>query len=93
VNPRQIKLLTECPPRYQAILTKAFDVKASPRAAIRAFCLHCVGYSLETAVNCTSYGCPLFGYRPGQKSASAGQNRGQFGKTGDSEETDEGLPQ
>jgi hypothetical protein len=40
--------------------------KASPRAAIRAHCLECVGWEREEVPACTAVACPLYLYRPFQ---------------------------
>ena len=34
------------------------------RAAIKAFCLECVGWQKEEVRKCTALACPLFAYRP-----------------------------
>ena len=39
----------------------------SPKAAIKAFCLECVGWQREEVARCTSPACPLYGYRPFQR--------------------------
>lgn len=41
--------------------------KASPRAAIKAFCLECVGFDRAAITGCTADCCPLFLYRPFQE--------------------------
>ena len=42
---------------------------ASPRAAIKAFCLECVGHVRAEVTQCTDEACPLFLYRPFQSDA------------------------
>jgi hypothetical protein len=49
-------------------LREAFSGSASPRAAIKAQCLVCVGYDRESIKNCTGWSCPLWTYRPFQAS-------------------------
>jgi len=39
----------------------------SAKAAIRLFCLHCVGDSAKDVKNCTDIECPLWRYRLGGK--------------------------
>ena len=39
----------------------------SPRMAIKAFCLECIGWDRAEITNCTSFACPLYLYRPYQK--------------------------
>ena len=38
----------------------------SPAAAIKAFCLECVGWQKEEVKLCTAPACPLYRYRPFQ---------------------------
>ena len=33
-------------------------------AAVKSFCLECVGWQREAVTNCTSPGCPFYLYRP-----------------------------
>jgi hypothetical protein len=56
--------LAEAPDLYRAQYKRALDGKASPRVAIKAFCLECVGYVRKDVTNCTAYACPLYEYRP-----------------------------
>jgi len=63
---RVSKVVAEAPGSVKNTLTKAFSGSASPRAAIKAMCLTCVGYDRETVRNCTGYSCPLWKYRPFQ---------------------------
>ncbi len=58
--------IAETLPRYQGIMRRALDGTASPRQAIKAFCLHCVGDLRDQITNCTGYACPLYAYRPYQ---------------------------
>ncbi len=69
MNEWQKKEMESATPLYKGVMEKAFTKKASPRAAIKAFCLHCVGYERNEVTNCTSLGCPLWHYRPYQDSA------------------------
>jgi hypothetical protein len=50
------------PPRFRAIYRKGIAGK-SRKAAIRAFCLQCTGWSAGEVQRCTSTSCPLFPYR------------------------------
>ena len=63
---RVAKIVAEAPESAKNALTRAFSGAASPRAAIKAMCLTCVGYDRETIKNCTGYSCPLWKYRPFQ---------------------------
>lgn len=39
---------------------------ASPRRAIKAQCLECVGFERKAITECTSFACSLYEYRPYQ---------------------------
>ena len=62
------------PSMKQAYLATAKGI-ASPRQAIRMFCLECVCYDRREVALCTSPACPLwlyrFGKRPGQAASPA----------------------
>ena len=58
---RRAKLL-DIPPRQRAIFRRAWTGK-SRKAAMRAFCLECVGYESAEVNRCTAPACPLFDYR------------------------------
>lgn len=51
---------------YRTVMLKAYQGTASPRSAIKAQCLNCVGYTREDITHCTGYSCPLWAYRPYQ---------------------------
>lgn len=59
-NKRQI------PPRYKGIYDKAMRGR-SPKSAMQAFCLECVGWVKDEVTKCTDPECPLYPYRPYQK--------------------------
>jgi hypothetical protein len=59
-------VLSGAPESVKNTLTRAFSGSASPRAAIKAQCLVCVGYDRNSIKNCTGYSCPLWAYRPFQ---------------------------
>ena len=64
---RQVsKITAQAPESVRNTLTRAFSGSASPRAAIKAQCLVCVGYDRDSVKNCTGYSCPLWEYRPFQ---------------------------
>ena len=65
MNKWQDKVLNEAPRAYRRTFERAYTGK-SRNAAIRAFCLHCVGFLKNEVRDCTSYGCPLHPYRPYQ---------------------------
>ena len=72
MNERQKANLETVGPMYKAGLERAYEATCSPRAAIKAFCLHCTGYDRWTITNCTSQTCPLLAFRPFQKAAENG---------------------
>ena len=55
------------PKLYQGGYERAISGKASPRQAIKAQCLECVGYERDEIPRCSDTGCPLYYYRPFQK--------------------------
>jgi hypothetical protein len=60
------KRLATCSPMFRPVLEKAYSGDASPKKAIKAMCLECVGYDRESIRSCTGYSCPLWLYRPYQ---------------------------
>jgi len=56
----------QMPKVYQAAYLRAANGKASPRAAIRAHCLECMGWARAEVSRCTAPACPLYPYRPYQ---------------------------
>jgi hypothetical protein len=56
----------EAPESCRNTLARAFSGSASPRSAIKAFCLQCVGFSRSDIKNCTARACALYAYRPFQ---------------------------
>lgn len=70
LNARQRAVLQEAPSSARGILERAYSGK-SKAAALKAFCLRCVGYVREDVRDCTSYDCPLWPYRPYQQDAEA----------------------
>ena len=54
----------QMPQSCRATYLKAARGKASPRAAIKAFCLECVGWNRQEVARCTATACPLWTYRP-----------------------------
>jgi hypothetical protein len=64
---RITKVLSQAPESAKGCLQEAFSGSASPRRAIKAFCLVCVGFERESIKNCTSLACPLWKYRPFQE--------------------------
>ena len=60
------RLVSDAPESAKNTLTEAFSGSASPRKAIKAQCLVCVGYDRNAIRTCTGYSCPLWAYRPFQ---------------------------
>ena len=54
------------PRKYKPMYDRAMSGK-SRKAAMRMFCLECVGYSEGEVALCTDTYCPLFPYRPKSK--------------------------
>ncbi len=55
------------PKIYKNCYLSAVSGKASPRDAIKAFCIECMGYVCGEVTNCDSIECPLNLYRPYRK--------------------------
>ena len=60
------KRIAEAPESVKNTLREAFSGSASPRRAIKAMCLTCVGYERNAIRDCTGFSCPLWQYRPFQ---------------------------
>lgn len=56
---------------YRPLMLKAYQGTASPRSAIKARCLDCVGFDRGSITHCTGYSCPLWDYRPYQNRGGA----------------------
>lgn len=50
------------PKRYQKLYDRAMKGK-SRKAAMKSFCIECMGYDHEEVLNCVDEGCPMFPYR------------------------------
>ena len=61
---RQEQFISDAPLKYQGAVRDAFEGKASPRRAIKAFCLSCSGFMREEIKACTVVLCPLHAFRP-----------------------------
>jgi len=53
-------MIRNIPAKYQIMYDRR---KKSRKAAIRSFCLQCVGYSENEVKLCTDHLCPLFKWR------------------------------
>lgn len=58
----------QMPRAYRGIYDRAMSRK-SRKAAMRAFCLECVGWQVNEVHSCTDVACPMFPYRPAHRSA------------------------
>jgi hypothetical protein len=54
------------PSRYRAGYLTSMRGEGSPREAIKAMCLQCIGYDPKEITRCTSTACPLYAFRPFQ---------------------------
>lgn len=66
---RVARVVAAAPDSTKNTLREAFSGSASPRGAIKAACLACVGYDREEIRNCSGWSCPLWKYRPYQGAA------------------------
>jgi len=57
----------DIPGIYKTNYLAAVSGKASPRNAIKSFCIECMGYKRSEVTDCTTIECPLNLYRPYQK--------------------------
>lgn len=64
----QLKYIENTPTLHKELIRKAMLGKLSPRQAIKAKCLGCVGFedSTDRIRNCTSKTCELLSHRPYQ---------------------------
>ena len=58
----QIKTLAGVPDSLKPTFIRAFQ--GSKAAAIKSFCLSCVGFVKKDITRCTAAGCPLYSHRP-----------------------------
>lgn len=66
-------VISQTPESAKGCLQEAFSGAASPRKAIKAFCLVCVGYDRAAIRKCASLACPLWKYRPFQGTEAEGE--------------------
>jgi hypothetical protein len=65
------KRIAEAGDLYRPLMRKAYAGDCSPRQAIKAQCLICVGYDRDSITHCSGYSCPLHSFRPYQKGEGA----------------------
>jgi hypothetical protein len=61
--------LATTPDSAKGHFVAAWAGKCSPRRAIKAQCLECVGFDRQAIAGCTGWACPLWAFRPFQKRA------------------------
>ncbi len=59
--------IAEDAPRFVKLFLRVYSGKASPREAIRAHCLECIGFEVAAVKDCGAPACPLYEYRPYQE--------------------------
>jgi hypothetical protein len=69
--------LDRVPPLSRGLIARSLAGTASPRQAIKAFCLACTHYNRDEITHCPVWRCPLHAYRPrwsdpGEESVSDG---------------------
>lgn len=65
---RIAKHRTETPNRYRKLYDRCMSGEASPRQAIQTQCLECWAWVQNETTQCDNICCPLYQYRPYQKS-------------------------
>jgi hypothetical protein len=55
-------MIRSIPKKYLKLYNRAMTGR-SRKAAIRSFCIECMGYNEKEIPICTDKGCPLFKYR------------------------------
>ena len=68
---KMMQAIAEDAPSKLNLFRRVFNGKASPRQAIKAQCLHCCWMDEAGIRECTATQCPLWGFRPFQKSRKA----------------------
>jgi hypothetical protein len=69
---RADRVVQSAPQSVQKTLREAFSGAASPRKAIKAMCLTCLGFDRQEIKNCSAHACPLWTYRPFQDEGVSG---------------------
>jgi len=66
---KMMQAIAEDAPSRLNLFRRVYAGQTSPRQAIKAQCLHCCWMSEEVIRECTATQCPLWGFRPFQKSS------------------------
>jgi hypothetical protein len=64
----QSKRLSGWNASHQRLIQRCWSGKASPRQALKAQCLDCVGQDRQAIADCADRCCPLWQYRPYKQS-------------------------
>jgi hypothetical protein len=64
---RMMRAVCEDAPSRAGLFRRLYSATASPRQAIKAQCLHCVWMDEAAIRGCTATACPLWNFRPFQK--------------------------
>jgi hypothetical protein len=67
----RVAFLDRVPPLSRGLIARSLGGTASPRQAIKAFCLTCTNYDRDEITHCPVWRCPLHAYRPRWPSALA----------------------
>ena len=67
----RLKTVSTLAPSKVKLFERVFRGEGSPRQAIKAMCLECLGFNADDIRNCTAPACPLFHNRPFRKKAGA----------------------
>jgi hypothetical protein len=59
--------LATTPESARKLFVAAWAGKCSPRQAIKAQCMECVGFDRQAIADCNCWACPLWNFRPFQK--------------------------
>lgn len=78
-NSRIAKRRSDMSELYRSLYDKAVAGTASPRQAIKSFCLECMGWQRMEVARCTTAECSLHRLRPYQQEISAPRREGTAG--------------
>lgn len=67
LTPGQVKRLPKWQISLRPLILRVWSGSASPRSAIKGFCLDCMGEDRQAVADCGDRCCPLWRYRPFQK--------------------------
>ena len=61
---KMLEAIAEDAPARLGLFERVYRGTASPRQAMKAKCLECVGFDTKAIVECTAAECPLYDFRP-----------------------------